>query len=334
MHCVNLSDGYIEQGIAGVNEKLLKIATGPISEALATVAKVNPSISESEELAWFDKLAQMSTLSQVSGKKFRARLSIAVSGLFGLSLETASTLGAFVELVQAASLVHDDVVDDATTRRGHQTVNNKFGNRFAVLTGDYIISQALDQLSQLESNTLVSLFSKITAEMTMGEAMEIECTFAKDRSIDHYLATIALKTASLMSFCTTAPCHIAKVGKDTIDQMSDFGLNLGMVFQLVDDVLDFTGPDGKKKGKDFEQGIMTHPMILLEKGDNFWNRNFEDIHKEATATGALSNTTDLARHYCQKAKKNLEQLSISDKKNSNGLLTSIADSVIERLTIS
>lgn len=334
MLCVNLSEGYIEQGIAGVNEKVLKVATGPISKALATASKVNPSISESEAHEWFDKLAQVSAQSQFSGKKFRARLAIAVSGVFGLTLDVASTIGAFVEFAQSASLVHDDVIDDATTRRGHTTVNNKFGNRFAVLTGDYIISQALEQLSRLESNTLVSLFSKVTAEMTMGEAMEIECTFAKKRSIDHYLATIALKTASLMSFCTAAPCIIAKADKDMVDQMTDFGLNLGMVFQLVDDVLDFTGPDGKKKGKDFEQGIMTHPMILLEKDDDFWNKSFEDIHKEAVASGALNSTTELARQYCQKAKKNLEQLSISDKKDSCGLLTSIADSVIDRLTIS
>ncbi len=324
----------MEQSIARVNQRLLEVASGPISEALATITKANLSISESDKITWFDKLAQMSSLSQVSGKKFRARLSIAVSSLLNLSHETASTIGAFVELVQTASLVHDDVVDDATTRRGHQTVNNKFGNRFAVLTGDYIISQALNQLSQLESNGLISLFSKVTAEMTMGEAMEIECTFAKDRSIEHYLATIALKTASLMSFCTIAPCVIAKTNQNTTEQMADFGLNLGMMFQLVDDILDFTGPDGKKKGKDFEQGIMTHPMILLEKDDNFWEQNFENIHKQVISTGTLNRTSELAKFYCQKAKKNLEQLSISDKKDSYGLLTSIADSVIERLTIS
>ncbi|MBP7733112.1 MAG: polyprenyl synthetase family protein [Caldisericia bacterium] len=331
---MNLSGGYMEQSIARVNQRLLEVASGPISEALATITKANLSISESDKITWFDKLAQMSSLSQVSGKKFRARLSIAVSSLLNLSHETASTIGAFVELVQTASLVHDDVVDDATTRRGHQTVNNKFGNRFAVLTGDYIISQALNQLSQLESNGLISLFSKVTAEMTMGEAMEIECTFAKDRSIEHYLATIALKTASLMSFCTIAPCVIAKTNQNTTEQMADFGLNLGMMFQLVDDILDFTGPDGKKKGKDFEQGIMTHPMILLEKDDNFWEQNFENIHKQVISTGTLNRTSELAKFYCQKAKKNLEQLSISDKKDSYGLLTSIADSVIERLTIS
>lgn len=323
----------MEQSIARVDQRLLEVASGPISEALATITKANLTIPESDKITWFDKLAQMSSLSQVSGKKFRARLSIAVSNLLNLSHETASTIGAFVELVQTASLVHDDVVDDATTRRGHETVNNRLGNRFAVLTGDYIISQALNQLSQLESNGLISLFSKVTAEMTMGEAMEIECTFAKDRSIEHYLATIALKTASLMSFCTTAPCVIAKTNQNTIEQMANFGLNLGMMFQLVDDILDFTGPDGKKKGKDFEQGIMTHPMILLEKDEHFWKQDFEDVHKQAISTGALNHTSELAKFYCQKAKKNLEQLSVSDKKDSYGLLTSIADSVIERMTI-
>lgn len=323
----------MEQSIARVNQRLLEVASGPISEALATITKANLSISESDKNTWFDKLAQMSSLSQVSGKKFRARLSIAVSNLLNLSHETASTIGAFVELVQTASLVHDDVVDDATTRRGHETVNNRLGNRFAVLTGDYIISQALSQLAKLECNGLISLFSKVTAEMTMGEAMEIECTFTKDRSIEHYLATIALKTASLMSFCTTAPCIIAKTSQNTVEQMAAFGLNLGMMFQLVDDILDFTGPDGKKKGKDFEQGIMTHPMILLEKDDNFWEQDFENIHKQVISTGALNRTSELAKFYCQKAKKNLEQLSVSDKKDSYGLLTSIADSVIERMTI-
>jgi geranylgeranyl pyrophosphate synthase len=276
----------------------------------------------------------MSTLSQLSGKKFRARLAIAVAKINGLQIDIASTVGTFVELVQVASLIHDDVVDEAISRRGQTTVNSKLGNRFAVLTGDYVISQALDQLSLLGSNNLVSLFSKVIAQMTMGEAMEIECTFAKERTIDHYLATITLKTASLMSFCSVAPCMIAGIDDQTKQKMTDFGLNLGMVFQLVDDVLDFTGPDGKKKGKDFEQGIMTHPMILINNGKDFWDRSFEDVHKEVVNSGALGKTIELAKQYCQKAKNNLDWLSNSDKKDECGLLTSIADSVIERLTCS
>lgn len=331
MLCVSHSEDYIQKGIASVNEKLLSVATGPVCGALVAVARTNPSFNEIESNPWFEKLTQMSTQSQLSGKKFRARLAIAVSGILELPVETASTIGAFVELVQAASLVHDDVVDDATTRRGQATVNSKLGNRFAVLTGDYVISQALEQLSLLGSNSLVSHFSKVIAQMTMGEAMEIECTYAKDRSIDHYLATIALKTASLMSFCSVAPCLISGVNQEVVQKMTDFGLNLGMVFQLVDDVIDFTGPDGKKKGKDFEQGIMTHPMILLSKDDDFWNKSFQEIQQQVTHMGTLEKTIDLAKHYCQKAKNSLDWLSISDKKDGCGLLTSIADSVIDRL---
>lgn len=334
MPFVNHSEEYVQKGIESVNEKLLNVATGPVCEALVAVAKTNPSFIGNNGYPWFEKLTQMSTQSQLSGKKFRARLAITVSCIFNLPVETASTIGAFVELVQAASLVHDDVVDDATTRRGQATVNSKLGNRFAVLTGDYVISQALEQLSQLGSNSLVSLFSNVIAQMTMGEAMEIECTFAKERSVDHYLATIALKTASLMSFCCVAPCLISGMEQNTIQSMTDFGLNLGMVFQLVDDVLDFTGPDGKKKGKDFEQGIMTHPMILLQKDDSFWNKSFREIQEQTTSTGSLDKTVDLAKRYCQKAKNSLDWLSNSDKKDGCSLLTSIADSVIDRLACS
>ena len=237
----------------------------------------------------------MSTKAQMSGKKFRARLAITTSYLLGLPKETASSLAVFVELLQAASLVHDDVVDEATTRRGQQTVNHLKGNRFAVLTGDFIISQALAEIGNFHSPQLVSLFSKTTAQMSLGEAMEIECAFANDRTVEHYLATISLKTASLMSYCSHAPAVAADSDSKTSTALSDFGLNVGMAFQLVDDIKDFIVTDGKKQGKDFEEGIMTHPMILLERDSSFWQRDFQSVKDESMVSGRSCQNS----HTCQ-----------------------------------
>lgn len=270
----------------------------------------------------------MSTKAQMSGKKFRARLAITTSYLLGLPKETSSSLGVFVELLQAASLVHDDVVDEATTRRGQQTVNNLKGNRFAVLTGDFIISQALAEIGNFHSPQLVALFSKTTAQMSLGEAMEIECAFANDRTVEHYLATISLKTASLMSYCSHAPAVAAGSDSKTATALSDFGLNVGMAFQLVDDIKDFTVTDGKKQGKDFEEGIMTHPMILLERDSTFWRKDFQSVKDQSMSSGALAKTAKLAGHYCQRAKKNLESLPANGNNDGLELLVSIADSVM------
>jgi octaprenyl-diphosphate synthase len=332
MQCVIQSNEYVNKNLENVSRKLKQVAFQPVTDAILTVTK---SISESnfqlDPETWFSNITKLSNDSQVAGKKFRARASIAVSALLELDDNTATTLGTFVELVQTASLVHDDVLDDASIRRGSKTVNCIQGNRFAVLTGDYIIGQALSELASLGSKDVVSLFSRVISQMTLGEAMEIECTFATNRTIEHYLATLSLKTASLMSFCTHSPCLVTGKDPATTEALSNFGLNLGMAFQLADDVLDFTGNDGKKTGKDFEQGIMTYPMILLPKDENFWKLDFDKVKEKATIAGSISKATQLARHYCHLAKKNLEDIPNYDKNDGCQLLASIADSVTEKL---
>jgi octaprenyl-diphosphate synthase len=281
--------------------------------------------------SWFEKIQRMSTDSQLSGKRFRARLAIAVSGMLDLPKPTAVHLGTFVELVQAASLVHDDVVDDASFRRGKQTINSAHGNRFAVLTGDYIISQALIELGLLNSQELVSVFANVISQMTLGEAMEIETTFASDRSVEHYLGTISLKTASLMSFCTVSPCIIAGSDAATRNAMRNYGLELGMAFQIADDLLDMVGPDGKKAGKDYEQGIMTYPMILLDRDQNFWEQDYAKVLGDAAGKGALSQTRSLAGDYIKNAKASLNKANFTGKPEAKDLLCTIADSVQEKL---
>ncbi len=325
------SSDYIDRSIEGVNSRLQKVAEGPIADAVRLMIKTNTSLQSHSNIDWFDKIKSMSSSSQLSGKRYRARLAVAVSNILGVDIETSIHLGTFVELIQAASLVHDDVVDEANSRRGKQTVNVLYGNRFAVLTGDYIISQALIELGIFKSQELVSVFANVISQMTLGEAMEIDTTYDKDRTLSHYLGTISLKTGSLMSFCSLAPCIIANCDLEVRKAMTDYGLNLGMAFQMADDLMDMIGPEGKKMGKDFEEGILTYPMILLEPKDGFWDRDFDSVKKEAVEKQTLAKSLEITRGYCSKAKKDLEAVSFFVKKEALDLLCSIADSIVEKI---
>lgn len=279
----------------------MECATEPVKLAVSMALKANPGLSGISQLhSWFDKLSTLSKDAQTLGKRFRARIAITSSSLFGISQETASSLGAFVELVQTASLVHDDVVDEALMRRGKPTINNLNGNRFAVLTGDYILSLALSELHRIGSFELLTEFSSIVSEMTLGEAMEIETNFKPRRTREHYLSTISLKTASLMSFCSFCSAVYAKSDKQKVSSLAEFGFNMGMAFQIIDDVLDFVGPDGKDPGQDLKEGIVTLPLILCGLDDCF-KIGWEEIIAEIGKRNTLEKCIELACQYSSKA---------------------------------
>ncbi len=292
---------YISKGLVGVEENLSKAALYPIGQALELAISLIPLGLPSDSRFWLEKLAQMSRNSQSSGKRFRAKLALASSQAIGLPIDMAINLGAFVEMIQSASLIHDDVVDEASLRRNEPTVNSLMGNRFAVLTGDYVLSLALTKLGELKNHNLTMRFSEVVSQMTFGEAMEIEITFNHARTIAHYLTTISLKTASLLSFCCQSTCLIANVNEKTINSLAEFGANLGMAFQLIDDTLDFIGPDGKEKCQDFKEGLLTLPILLLGIQGNPFDKSIDEIQVLIAEKNTLAQTIDKAREYSVKA---------------------------------
>ncbi len=323
--------GYLKFGLAGVEQKLVEAAKEPIREATILAMAVQPGkVVGVDPKSWFEKLSSLSRESSSTGKRFRAKLAIISSYILGLPIEDAVRLGAFVELIQSASLVHDDVVDEAKTRRGKPTVNRLADNRFAVLTGDYILAQAISELHSLRNNDLLGLFSQVVSQMTFGEAMEIETTGNPDRSLEHYLATISLKTASLMAFTCSSACILSGSSKLKTKSLANFGFNLGMAFQLVDDVLDYVGPDGKEPGQDVKEGIVTMPVIMLSCKEGIFTDPFLKTLEKVSTENTLHKTISLAKDYSNRANASLKPV-VGENMDGIELLSQINEDIYERL---
>jgi heptaprenyl diphosphate synthase len=179
--------------------------------------------------------------------------------------------GVAVELVQVGSLYHDDVMDEAVTRRGVESVNARFGNLKAILSGDYLLAKSSEIAASLGTE-VASLLAATIGRLCEGQVRELQSVFDVDRDEQTYFASIAGKTASLFS----AACRIGAIvgghGRDGVDALTDFGHRYGMAFQLVDDVLDVVATDeelGKPSGHDMAEGIYTLPVIrALAAGDD------------------------------------------------------------------
>jgi len=327
---VNSINDYMKEGLAGVTKRLQNSAFGPELAATQLLKNTLNTTTNENIKSWFKHLMELSCDSQKHGKRFRARLTLVSSWAAGLPLETAISIGAFVEMIQTASLVHDDVVDDADTRRGKSTVKNSMGNRFAVLTGDYILSIALSELSRIDCNHLFSIFSSVVSQMTLGEAMELECIGNPNRELSHYFSSISLKTASLVSFSTYAPCIIANSEDKITENIKMFGLNLGILLQLVDDVLDFVGPDGKKVFKDIEQGLPTLPVLLLKREDIF-SKPHDELMDMINQNSTLEKSLTIANDHFNKASRSLDAISNNIAPEAISYLKDICLEIFERL---
>ncbi len=327
---MNSLEEYLKEGIKSVEERLQKSAIEPTESAISLINKISDKSLETDAKEWFKRIIHLSLNTQKHGKRFRARLVLIFSWINNLPIETAVSMGAFVEIIQTASLVHDDVVDDADTRRGKSTVRESNGNRFAVLTGDYLLSIALQELSHINCPQLFGLFSEVVSQMTLGEAMELECINNSKRDISHYYSTISLKTASLIAFSVYAPFVVSNQEKNTIELMKSFGLNIGMAFQIIDDVLDFVGPDGKKIFKDVEQGIATLPVILLKIG-NIFSQTKDSLMELIRNNSTLEASVERANNHYKLAFEKIRKLSKMISNETTTLIRSISYEMYDRL---
>jgi len=171
--------------------------------------------------------------------------------------------GCSVELVHIGSLYHDDVMDDATTRRSVRSVNAEWGNLRAILAGDYLLGRASEIAAGLGTEVAGLLATTIT-QLCEGQILELESAFDTSRSVERYERSITGKTASLIASACRIGAIVAELPRDAIDALSEFGLAYGMAFQVVDDILDVVATDeqlGKPAGNDLIEGIYTLPVI-------------------------------------------------------------------------
>lgn len=176
-----------------------------------------------------------------------------------------ATIGAAVELIHMASLVHDDVVDATGTRRGKPTANAVFGNSVAVISGDYILARAMRLLADDGDMRLLRILADITVTMSEGEVMEIAAAGRHDLPMVDYLEILRKKTAVFLEGCCRCGAVIAHADGDMENALAEYGCRLGMAFQLADDLLDYIGdPEitGKPRGSDLRDGRATMPFLL------------------------------------------------------------------------
>lgn len=280
-----------------------------------------------------------SYLIAAGGKRIRPLLTLSCTALFeGDTLKDNMTrahrLAACVEFIHTATLLHDDVVDDSDERRGKKSAHMIFGNEASVLVGDFLFSRAF-QLMVADGNLdVLKILSDASAIIAEGEVLQLSAQNNIETTMDEYKKVIQGKTASLFA----AACEVGPViaGQDeaTVKALRDYGMNLGMAFQIIDDVLDYSATQeklGKAVGDDFKEGKMTAPVLFaIENADaiqkEFWQRTLGDKDQTEddlatakniiTQTKALEKGMDLARHYGDNAIQNLSTLPSSTLKQT------------------
>lgn len=227
-------------------------------------------------------------LLRAGGKRIRP-VFVLLAGQFGqYDLEQLKKIAVALELIHMATLVHDDVIDDATTRRGKLTVKSKWDNRIAMYTGDYILAKALLKVTELPDPRVHQILSKAMVEMCVGEMEQIRYFFNTSQSVYTYLLRIRRKTALLIAISCQLGAIAAGADERTVRNMYNFGYNVGMAFQIRDDILDICGTEkelGKPPGSDIRQGNITLPIIYSLQQDDQRDALLAKIKRIEQASG-------------------------------------------------
>jgi len=285
--------------------------------------------------------AQLSYLVKETGKALRPALTLLSGKSFKYNLAYLLPMSVSVELMHTATLVHDDAIDNASTRRGQATINSIWGDEIAILMGDYLFAKAGEFVSDTQTPRVIKLFSQTLGIISSGEIGQFRGAFYLDRNREHYFRRIYSKTASLFSLSTQSGAILSKAPEESVAVMKEYGDNLGIAFQIVDDILDFTSTEeimGKPVGSDLTQGTLTLPAILLAErypADNPVQRMFEtrDNKYVAQAIDMVRNLDIInecyktASGYCQQACRNLGLLPDTPGRQA---LYDLAEFVVER----
>ena len=246
----------------------LKDIYRPIVEDLKQVG-VNFKQFAAEYCHDFPQLSRMLKHTLVGGKIIRPALVFLSGKCFNYNRQQLLKMATSSELLHIATLVHDDAIDRAATRRGRETVNNLWGIDKAVLLGDFLFAHAGVIAATTESTRIVKLFSQTLKYLSGAELDQAYNAYNTEQSYQQYIKRIGGKTASLMSMSSEGGAILGGASEEEIIAMKDYGYNLGLAFQIIDDILDFSGSEqtmGKPVGSDLSQGTLTLPaMMLLER---------------------------------------------------------------------
>ncbi|MFM9975548.1 MAG: polyprenyl synthetase family protein, partial [Beijerinckiaceae bacterium] len=270
---------------------------------------------------------------------------LAAASLCGYKGEGHLKLAASVEFMHTATLLHDDVVDASDMRRGKPAARMLWGNEASVLVGDFLLGQAFKMMVEVGSLPCLDVLSTAAAVIAEGEVMQLSVAKNLATSEDEYLAVVRAKTAALFAAACEVGPLVASGGKEAVIACRSYGTNLGVAFQLMDDVLDYGGAAaklGKNVGDDFREGKITLPVVLAyRRGDSaeraFWKSAIEDgVHDDVALEKAkallrkhraLEDTVERARHYAAMAK---DALGIFPPSPFKSAMTDVVDFCVSR----
>jgi octaprenyl-diphosphate synthase len=296
--------------------------------------------------------SQITTISDVGehilaggGKRLRPALLLLVSQMLRYEGYRDVTYGAVVEFIHTATLVHDDIIDEADVRRGRTSINYRWGNNLTVLVGDYIFMHSM-HIALGEGNLdILRLLSNVTIRMIEGEILGLEYGGRTDLTADDYFDVVGRKTAALFGACCRIPAYLVDLPEAQAQALFNYGFNLGVCFQLIDDLLDYTSSTevlGKPVLSDLKEGKVTLPLILALPRATAYER--EIINRVATSKSfdgidpdeilqivkrydTLEKTREIGRDYANRARRALEPFATSAAKET---LEVALDFVLER----
>ncbi|MFA5309530.1 MAG: polyprenyl synthetase family protein [Dehalococcoidales bacterium] len=310
----------------------------PIQEDLEKVKENLKSVSKID-YTWLSE--QLSYVVSETGKGMRPAMTLLSGKSFDYDLEHLMPMAVSVELMHTATLVHDDAIDKASTRRGQATINSVWGDEIAILMGDFLFAKAGEVVADTQMLRVVKLFSQTLGIISSGEIGQFRGAFNYDQTRESYFRRIYRKTASLFSLSTQSGAILAHAPEESVVIMKEYGDNLGLAFQIVDDILDFTSTEermGKPVGSDLIQGTLTLPAMLVIERDPEGNpvkklfetkdkKYVEEAIDQVRNSSVIKECYKIAGEYRDTAIRNLKTLPKTTARQS---LFDLADFVVKQ----
>jgi len=312
--------------------QLIQEDLAKVEDSLRSVSKVDAS--------WLSEMLDYSLSG--GGKRIRPALTLLAGKFYDYNLDYLLPMAAAVELMHTATLVHDDAIDKSLVRRGRPTINNVWDEEKAVLLGDYLFAKAGEFATNTQNLQVVRLFTQTLGTISSGELNQAFSAFNLEQTRQHYFQRISSKTASLFSLATESGAILSQAPEKSVKELKEYGYNLGIAFQIVDDILDFISTEeeiGKPVGSDLAQGTLTLPaMLIMERypEDNPVKRLLQNEDKQENIRLAIELVHNssivqecykVASDYRSKAYQNLKLLPDNASRRA---LVALADYVISR----
>ena len=314
---------------------------GPVAADLPLVREAIGAVARGVGFDFLERMLEQQLAG--TGKMMRPAIALLAGRLGDYNLDRIVPLAASVELLHTATLVHDDVIDEADQRRGNDTANSLFGNSASVMLGDYMFANSADLIARTDNIQVVKNFAATLMMIVRGELNQDVTVFEYSEDVQRYLDRIIGKTASLFATAAENGALVCNAPPDQVAAMRTYGMKLGIAFQIIDDVLDFAGDPavmGKPAvGSDLRGGTLTLPAILYmqaEPNDNPIKRAFEGTRRHANLDRAIADilagpyiteTIETAHRFGREARESLEALPAGETRDT---LAALVDYVLDR----